>query len=166
MEYRKLLPGIFLVSMSLFMFQISLTRLFSALMWYHFVFVAVSVAIFSIGLGGIIVYRIRNTTEHLYGFTPDNILQRSSLFLAISIFTITVIMYKVPFFTLASLIYLVLGSIPFILGGMFLAESFLLFPQKSMYLYFADLLGSGLASILILALLDKYSIVTVSIYIH
>ena len=44
--------GIFLVTLSGLMFEIGLTRIFSATIWYHFAFVAISVALLGWGLGG------------------------------------------------------------------------------------------------------------------
>lgn len=165
MSFKRLLSTIFLVSLALFMYEITLTRLFSAVMWYHFVFIAVSLAILALGLGGIAVYKIKNSSQIYYGFTTTNILQHSSLLLAISTTAITLFIYKTPFFNLAIFIYAILGSLPFIFGGMFLAESFSQFPKQSLYIYFADLVGSGLGSIVIIKLLDNFSIITTSIFI-
>src|SRR5207344_3610026 len=44
--------GVFLVALSGLMFEIGLTRIFSATIWYHFAFVAISVALLGWGLGG------------------------------------------------------------------------------------------------------------------
>ncbi|MFZ7104009.1 MAG: hypothetical protein ACOWWO_15325 [Peptococcaceae bacterium] len=157
---KSILAAIFLISLSLFMFEITLTRLFSALMFYHFVFLAVSIAILSLGLGGIWVYKIRTGDKKIYGFKKDNILERSSLLFSLSTFVITLIIYKVPFFPLAFLLYLFLGSLPFMLGGMFLAEAFYQFSPHSLLIYFADLAGSGIGSIIIVKLLDNFSPLT------
>ena len=48
-----LLPGIFLMSLSVLMFEITLTRIFSVMFYYHYVFVVISVALFGIGVGGV-----------------------------------------------------------------------------------------------------------------
>ena len=37
--------GVFLVALSGLMFEVGLTRIFSATIWYHFAFVAISVAL-------------------------------------------------------------------------------------------------------------------------
>lgn len=164
MRLTKLIPSVFLVSLSLFMYEISIIRLFSALMWYQFVYLAISIAILSIGLGGIIVYKIKNNNKPYYGFNEENILERSSLLLTLAIILVTFVIYKVPFFFLATYLYIILGSIPFIFGGMFLAESFLRFTKKSLYIYFADLVGSGFGAVLIVLLLDNYSIAFVALF--
>ena len=51
--------GIFLVTLSGLMFEIGLTRIFSATIWYHFAFVAISVALLGWGLGGFALHLAR-----------------------------------------------------------------------------------------------------------
>ena len=48
--------GIFLVAMATLMFEILLTRIFSVTLWAHLAFVAVSVAMFGMTLGAVLVY--------------------------------------------------------------------------------------------------------------
>jgi hypothetical protein len=43
--------GLFMVSFSTLMYEVLLTRIFSVTMWYHFAFVAVSVALFGMTVG-------------------------------------------------------------------------------------------------------------------
>ena len=45
--------GVFLITLSGLLFEIGLTRIYSATIWYHFAFVAVSVALLGWGLGGL-----------------------------------------------------------------------------------------------------------------
>ena len=51
--------GIFLVTLSGLMFEIGLTRIFSATIWYHYAFVAISVALLGWGLGGFVLHLLR-----------------------------------------------------------------------------------------------------------
>ena len=48
--------GLFLIALSTLMYEILLTRIFSVTMWYHFAFVAISVAMFGMTAGALIVY--------------------------------------------------------------------------------------------------------------
>src|SRR5262245_66276172 len=48
--------GIALVMMSNLLLELLLTRIFSATMWYHFAFVAVSVALFGTTVGAVVVH--------------------------------------------------------------------------------------------------------------
>ena len=59
-----ILSATFVVSLSLLMFEILLTRIFSVIIYYHSVFMIVSAAIFGLGLGAIAlrVLRLRPTS--------------------------------------------------------------------------------------------------------
>jgi hypothetical protein len=48
--------GLFLVSLSTLMYEILLTRIFSVTMWYHFAFMAISIAMFGMTAGALAVY--------------------------------------------------------------------------------------------------------------
>ena len=48
--------GLFFVALATVMYEIVLTRIFSVTMWYHFAFVAISVAMFGMTVGAICVY--------------------------------------------------------------------------------------------------------------
>src|ERR1043165_6982594 len=48
--------AVFLITFSGLTFEIALTRIYSATIWYHFTFVAVSVALLGWGLGGLAVH--------------------------------------------------------------------------------------------------------------
>ena len=72
--------GLFFVALATVMYEIVLTRIFSVTMWYHFAFVAISIAMFGMTVGAIIVYlrpalfTQERVTEHLTlsaGWPPD-----------------------------------------------------------------------------------------------
>lgn len=50
--YRLALPSVFLVSLSILVFEIALTRILSIMLSYHFVFAIVSAAMLGLGVGG------------------------------------------------------------------------------------------------------------------
>src|SRR5437588_4539168 len=57
--------AVFLITLSGLVFEIGLTRIYSATIWYHFAFVAISIALLGWGLGGMIAHlwrRLRPTT--------------------------------------------------------------------------------------------------------
>src|SRR5689334_2246298 len=47
--------GLFLTTLSLLNFELLLTRVFSVTMWYHFAFMAISLAMFGIAAGAVVV---------------------------------------------------------------------------------------------------------------
>src|SRR5438874_9751539 len=55
---RQLL-GIALVSATLLMIELALTRIFSVVMYYHFAFLAISIALFGLSASGVVAYIAR-----------------------------------------------------------------------------------------------------------
>src|SRR5881392_3607847 len=47
--------GLFLTTLSLLQFELFLTRIYSVTMWYHFAFMAISLAMFGLAAGAILV---------------------------------------------------------------------------------------------------------------
>src|SRR3954468_16141301 len=53
---RLTYAALFLIALGTLMYEVLLTRIFSVTMFYHFAFVAVSVALFGMTLGAVLVY--------------------------------------------------------------------------------------------------------------
>src|SRR5437762_3102612 len=53
---RRLLSALFLVALATVMFVVLLTRVFSLTMWYHFAFMAISIAMFGLTVGALLVF--------------------------------------------------------------------------------------------------------------
>ena len=53
---RSLYWGLFFVALATLMYEILLTRIFSVTMSYHFAFVAISIAMFGMTVGALLVY--------------------------------------------------------------------------------------------------------------
>lgn len=145
--------GLFMIALATVMYEILLTRIFSVVMWYHFAFVAISVAMFGMTVGAIIVYLRPNL------FTQERAvshLAMSSLFFAVSIIFSFLTFLCIPFvedksfmglYSIA-LIYGVI-SIPFIFSGICVCLALTKFPARVSRLYAADLCGSATACILL-----------------
>ena len=57
--------GLSLIALATLTHQVLLTRIFSVTMWYHFAFVAISIAMFGMTAGALTVYLLRRW------FPPD-----------------------------------------------------------------------------------------------
>src|SRR5438876_2514740 len=55
----RLVFGVFLTSFSVLLLELSLTRLFSVILFYHFAFLAISLALLGLGAGGVFAYVAR-----------------------------------------------------------------------------------------------------------
>ena len=53
---RSVYCGLFLITLATLVFEILLTRIFSITLWYHFAFMAISIAMFGITVGALVVH--------------------------------------------------------------------------------------------------------------
>ena len=145
-----------IASMSLLAFEISLARLLSILLSYHYVFGISSVAMLGSGIGAFVIhYRRGSLREEDLSTFYHNIVGRlslSALSMVLTIFTVIVISRAAVG---NILLFGFLLSIPFIWGGMFLADIFRMFPAISGKIYFADLFGAALGCVVVVFALNQ-----------
>ena len=154
MPLVPIMIGLFLTSISLFTYQVTLTRVFSPILRYHFVFLVTSMAIFGLGIGAIIAYRIGrkcSLAQVISQLPAWLIILSSSFLLSFSL------IYKLPFIKLTFL-YSIIASVPYIAGGIFIALIFMQVAGDSHKLYFADLLGAAVGSAAVVYMLDKIGV--------
>ncbi len=149
--------GLFLITLSTLMYEVLLTRIFSVTMWYHFAFMAISIAMFGMTVGAIVVYL----------FPRFFISERAKYQMALSafLFTVTLVVsfwlhLNIPFvfqksivgvFSIAST-YIVI-SVPFLFSGICVCIALTKFPGQVSKLYAVDLVGAAIGCfLLILAL--------------
>ncbi|WP_192875003.1 spermine synthase [Clostridium thermosuccinogenes] len=160
-----ILLSIFFISVSLFVYQVVLTRLYSAVLSYHYVFLTTSFAILGLGIGSIIAYMIRKKGrkpivklgKRKVAVNQEDMkgqLNKGSIILAASYIIVFSLNYLLPFVN-NMLIYIVLGTIPFLIGGYVYSILFTEFSGISGKLYFADLVGSGVGSVAVIFLLNN-----------
>ena len=145
---RLLHAGVFLITFSGLTFEIGLTRIFSATIWYHFAFVAISVALLGWGLGGFAVHLLRARAA------PS--LDRAAaltLGYAASIPLCLWLIVLFPFHPSRLPAYFAVSLLPFLLAGSALAMVFALHRRVAARLYFADLLGASTGALAVTLLL-------------
>ena len=134
--------GIFLVTLSGLMFEVGLTRIFSATIWYHFAFVAISVALLGWGLGGFALHLARGRVA----FDRDRVALLTLLY-GLSIPLALWLIVRVPFHPDRLVFYFAVSLLPFFLAGMALAMLFAIERHDMGRLYFADLAGASLGAL-------------------
>src|SRR3954449_2100723 len=77
---RRHLAGVALVSATLLMTELALTRIFSVVMYYHFAFLAISIALFGVSASGVFAYIARRRLER---YPTDALLAVQSLVYAV-----------------------------------------------------------------------------------
>ncbi len=152
--------GLFMVTLSTLMYEIGLTRIFSVTMWYHFAFVAISVALFGMTIGALIVHYWPQR------FPDDKLrtqLWKYSLFFALAIPPCFITQLALPFSPHATVAGLwsifatcVIISIPFVFSGIVVALALTRFPERVNRLYAADLIGAAMGCVALVALLQYF----------
>ncbi|MBI4519129.1 MAG: hypothetical protein HY699_25340 [Deltaproteobacteria bacterium] len=149
--------GLFMVTLATLLYELLLTRIFSVTMWYHFAFMAVSVAMFGMTVGAIIVYlRPAYFTESRVGEQLANV----SLLFALTVIFSFLTHLAIPFAPNVSLLgiysvaltYVVI-AVPFVFSGIAVCLALTRFPAHVNRLYAADLLGAALGCVLFIYIL-------------
>ena len=140
--------SVFLITLSGLVLEVGLTRIYSASVWYHFAFVAVSVALLGWGLGGFTVHLLKQRMT----------LSLNAAALVTAIYSLTVpsclwLLGRYPFEIDRLPLYFLAPLIPFFLAGMALSIIFALHRTEASSLYFADLLGAALGAVVVTFLL-------------
>src|SRR5258707_1749651 len=74
------LAGVALVSATLLMTELALTRIFSVVMYYHFAFLAISIALFGVSASGVFAFVLRRRLDR---YSTDALLAVQSLIYAL-----------------------------------------------------------------------------------
>ncbi len=149
-----LLLAIFAVSFSVLVFEISLTRVFSVLLRFHYVFLALSLALCGLGIGGLVDFLIRRRWPKTTDSTA--FLAGCALLFSLLIPGGVVMLLATPLAAhLTSVWVMAAGCLPpFVAAGIFLSHAFAQYPSFSGHLYFADLLGAALGSFVVIVVLQ------------
>ena len=155
---RRTAFGLAFVALSTLMYEVLLTRIFSVTMWYHFAFVAISVAMFGMTVGALVVY-----LKPVW-FPVDGV--RRQLAIGSVLFPVLVVasfltQLSIPFRVHPSIVaiwaivltYAVIAA-PFVLSGILVALTLTRFPRDVGRLYAFDLVGAALGCVLLVWLLE------------
>jgi hypothetical protein len=163
---RRTYAGVGLVTLATLLLELLLTRIFSVSLSYHFAFMVISLALFGLGLSGVVLYL---RPERYPEAELARLLSRHSRIFALT--TVVVLLYVLnhslsanmdvlgvnrftwqSFFQLAFLYCFT--SIPFFFGGMVVSLALFHLRKNVATLYFYDLVGASLACLLLDPLLS------------
>lgn len=140
--------SVFLITLSGLILEVGLTRIYSASIWYHFAFVAISVALLGWGLGGFTVHLLKQRKP-----LTMNTAALVTLLYAGAIPLCLWLLVQYPFEMSRLPLYFLAPLLPFFLAGMSLSIIFDLHRTVAGSLYFYDLIGAALGAVLVTALL-------------
>jgi hypothetical protein len=154
---RQTYIGIFCVALATLMYEILLTRIFSVTMLYHFAFVALSVAMFGLTAGALIVYLAPQL------FPREKYFDRLAA-VAVAFPIVMVLSFltelSLPFRFHPSVVGVyaigflyVVVAVPFVISGIAICLVLTGFPTRVSALYAADLAGAAVGCLLLIVVL-------------
>src|SRR5688572_26086067 len=156
---RAALAGISSVSAALLMTELALTRIFSVTMYYHFAFLAISIALFGLSASGVLVYVLRHrlARRHTRDLLAAGALLHSVATLASLAYLVRIrvgLDYSPQNLFLMIAIY-VLASLPFLTGGAVISLAFARMSDRINVVYASDLIGAAVGCLLLIPLLNQ-----------
>src|SRR5215207_5735857 len=151
-----LLVLLFVLSLSIILFELALTRIFSIVLWYDYAFMAISISFFGLGIGSFMIHiqkdkfktlKNQSTTDQRFAFSSKIVQYAIAYGISVPVF-IFLIGY-IPSDTSYIYLFYLISSIPFFFAGAGMALVFLAMSEKINKLYFADLVGAALATIIL-----------------
>ncbi len=150
--------GLALTSFAALLLELALTRLFSVVLFYHFAFLAISIALLGLGAGGVFAYLLK---AKLAATETRALAARLCMANSVVVFVVLEIVLHVPValqvswanFERLTALYLA-AAVPFFLTGLLFAVVFARETSRIPRLYGADLCGGALACLAVVPLLN------------
>ena len=141
------------------MTELALTRIFSVTMYYHFAFLAISIALFGLGASGVYVYLARGPLGRV---APARLLAWHALAYALVTTVSLALLVRLRVglnYSLENLLLMLsiyaLAALPFFTGGAVISLAISRLSGRINLVYAADLLGASAGCLLLLPLLDR-----------
>jgi predicted membrane-bound spermidine synthase len=147
---------LFFLSLSIILFELALTRIFSIVLWYDYAFMAISIAFFGLGIGSFVIHiqrvkfksqKKKSTIEPQFAIS-SRIVQFAIAY-GISVPAFIFLIGYIPSDTSYIYMFYLISSIPFFFAGACMAIIFLAMSKRISKLYFADLIGAASATIIL-----------------
>ncbi len=133
--------------------ELSLTRIFSVVFYYHMAFLAISIALFGLGAGGVFSYVVSNWRGPLY--TKLGRLSSLNSFLVLLSLAVILAQGDNPGNWSFALIYFT-TAIPFFVSGTIVSLAVSATMERIDRVYFYDLLGAAGGCLLLVPLLNQF----------
>ncbi len=155
---RTVVIGLALVSFSALLLELSLTRLFSVILFYHFAFLAISIALLGLGAGGVFAYLLRSKLAQIETRKLAATLCTANAAVVVIVLEIVLhipvsLQVSVKNFGRLTVLYLA-SAVPFFLTGLLFSVIFAREMRRIPRLYAADLCGGALACLGLVPLLN------------
>ncbi len=132
--------------------ELSLTRIFSVVFYYHFAFLAISIALFGLGAGGVISYYFSSHGDAL--FRKLGALSAVNAVAVVFSLALTLnLAGRPPSFLTLALVYFS-TAVPFLFSGIVISLAIAESIQRVDRVYFFDLLGAAAGCLLVIPFLN------------
>ena len=147
-----------LMSFSALLLELGLTRLFSVVLFYHFAFLAISIALLGLGAGAVFAYLRREWLERwTIGQLGAALCTANAvmIFMALEVVLHSSVAMHLDWGNFGRLTVLYLAAaVPFFVTGLLFSTVFARHPARITQIYGADLLGGSLACLALVPLLN------------
>ncbi len=141
------------------MTELALTRIFSVVMYYHFAFLAISIALFGLSASGVFAYVFRRRLDRV---PTDELLARQSLVYAVATVLALFALVRLrvglnysPRNLVLMLAIYALAAAPFFTGGLVVTLAITRLAARINAVYAADLTGAAAGCLVLIPLLDR-----------
>src|SRR5712664_3798015 len=152
-RWGRVYCGVALTSLATLLLELSLTRIFSVVFYYHFAFLAISIALFGLGAGGVFSYVVAGWKGNL--FSRLGRLSAVNSILVILAVLVVLAQGQNPSAGYLALIYF-FSALPFFVSGTIVALAVSETIDRVNRVYFFDLAGAAGGCLLLVPLLNAF----------
>ena len=145
--------GVALTTLATLLLELSLTRIFSVVFYYHFAFLAISIALFGLGVGGVFSYIVAGWKTPL--FRKLGYLSMIDSLLVMAALAVVVAQKEEPGAWGLTLVYFT-TSLPFFVSGTIVSLAISETVERIDRVYFFDLLGASAGCLLLVPFLNHF----------
>jgi hypothetical protein len=152
LNWSQVYLGVALTTLSTLILELALTRIFSVVFYYHFAFLAISIALFGLGAGGVLSYVAARGTNNLF----SRLGSIAALTSVVVVGSLSFVLSRRDDSNLTiGLIYFAC-ALPFLLSGTIVALAISRTIEKVDRVYFSDLLGAAIGCMALVPLLNSF----------
>ncbi len=152
-SWPLLYTALALTTLATLLLELSLTRIFSVVFYYHFAFLAISIALFGLGVGGVLSYVVAGLPARLFRRLGLVSLLNAILVLAALLFLLT---RGANVGTLDFALIYFMTALPFLGAGIVVSLVISSAIERVDRLYFFDLLGAAGGCLVLVLLLNTF----------
>ena len=151
-RWSQLYLGVAFTTLATLILELSLTRIFSVVFYYHFAFLAISIALFGLGAGGVFSYVVAGWNGNIYSKLGTLAILNGLAVLISLVYLLS--RTDVDYLTLITVFFS--GALPFFFSGTIVSLAVSEAIERVDRLYFFDLLGAAMGCLALVPLLNDF----------